>query len=262
MPELPDVERRKQYLCLTSLHKRIQGVELLAPDMLKGVDRQRFSQILKGRVLNDIERRGKYLIIELDSPYFLVLHLGMTGDLRYYKGKKIPPPFTRLLIHFHGNSHLAFQNARKLGKIFLTKTPYELPCIKRLGSEPLEDGFTFDVFRERIRKHKRTIKPLLLDQSFIAGIGNLYADEVLFQAGVRPTRRSGGLSQVELKKIFQSIKWVLTEANRVNAEVDRLKNEFFIPNRGADEVCFRCKTPLEHLRIGGRSAYYCPRCQR
>lgn len=262
MPELPDVERRRRYLCATSLHKKIIRVELLAPDMLKGMGKGRFSQLLKGRVLDNVKRRAKYLIIRLDSPYSLILHLGMTGDLQYYKGKKIPPPFTRLLVHFQGNSHLAFQNARKLGKIFLTKVPYELPCIKQLGPEPLEDNFTFDVFRERIKNHKRAVKPLLLEQSFIAGIGNLYADEVLFQAGIRPTRRSNGLSQVELKRIFKNIKWVLDEANRVNAEVERLKNKFFIPNRGPDEVCFRCKTPLEHLRIGGRTTCYCARCQK
>ena len=262
MPELPDVERRRRYLNATSLHKKIKRVKVLALDMLKGIGGDRFTQLLKGHFLDKVKRRGKYLIIKLDSPYFLMLHLGMTGDLQYYKGKRIPPPFTRLLIHFQGDTHLAFQNARKLGKIFLTKTPYELPCINHLGPEPLEDDFTFELFLERLRHRKLAIKSLLLDQSFIAGIGNLYADEVLFQAGIRPTRRADNLSQAELKGIFKNIKWVLSEANRVNAEVERLKRDFFIPNRGPNEVCFRCQTPLRHLRISGRSTYYCPRCQR
>jgi len=131
-----------------------------------------------------------------------------------------------------------------------------------MGPEPLYPDFTLESFRERIKNRSKVIKTLLMDQRFIAGIGNLYADEILFQAGILPYRRAKDLDKGEIEQLYREIKQVLEEANRFNARVWRLSYKFIIPHRYGDGVCPKCGKHLESLSIGNRTSFFCPRCQR
>jgi len=239
MPELPDVEAILKYLRATSLHKRIVSVKVLDSRIVKGGYVRNLKDGLIGRSFESTKRRGKFIIVKTDSLYCVVLHFGMTGDVRYFKNKDTPE-YT----------------------IWLTEYPEELPSIALMGPEPLYPDFTLESFQEKIKNRSKVIKTLLMDQRFIAGIGNLYADEILFQAGILPYRRAKNLGKGEIERLHKKIKQVLEEANRFNAQVWKLWHKFIIPHRYGDGVCPKCSKHLESISIGTRTSFFCPKCQR
>lgn len=261
MPELPDVEAILKYLRATSLHKRIVSIKVLDSRILKGGHVRDLKNSLIGHSFESTKRRGKFIIIKTDSPYYVVLHFGMTGDVRYFKNEDIPE-YTRVLFSFHNGYHLAYISQRMLGGIWLTEGPEKLPSIALMGPEPLYPDFTLESFQERIKDRSKVIKTLLMDQKFIAGIGNLYADEILFQAGILPYRKARDLGKREMERLYMEIKQVLKEANRFNAQVGRLSHKFIIPHRYGDGVCPKCSKHLESISIGNRTSFFCPKCQR
>jgi len=261
MPELPDVEAILKYLRATSLHKRIVSVKVLDSRIVKGGYVRNLKDSLIGRSFESTKRRGKFIIVKTDSPYCVVLHFGMTGDVRYFKNKDTPE-YTRVLFSFHNAYHLAYISQRMLGGVWLTEYPEELPSIALMGPEPLYPDFTLESFQEKIKNRSKVIKTLLMDQRFIAGIGNLYADEILFQAGILPYRRAKNLGKGEIERLHKKIKQVLEEANRFNAQVWKLWHKFIIPHRYGDGVCPKCSKHLESISIGTRTSFFCPKCQR
>ena len=261
MPELPDVEAILKYLRVTSLYKRIDKVKIFDPRVIKG-NISHFKNDLIGCSFQEAKRRGKFIVVKLDSAKYLIFHFGMTGNLKYFRNKIYMPPYTRMLLGFQNGYHLAYTSQRMLGGIWLTPFPERLPTIALMGPEPLDSDFTLESFLKRLKNKSKTIKTLLIDQKFIAGIGNLYADEILFQARILPYRKAKDLNRRERVRLYKKIKQVLKEANKVKAALWKLKHKFIIPHRYEDNICPRCGSKLKSIKIGNRTSFFCSHCQK
>lgn len=262
MPELPDVEIFKNYLEATSLHKEIEDVHVRSPEMLAGTSPSGLKKAMKGTSLQSAHRHGKYLFCRMDTGKHLVLHFGMTGFLKYFKNKDEEPSHVRLLLDFSNGYHLAYDCSRKLGKIELIDGIPEFIREKELGPDPLQPDFDFAAFKEAFKGSTGAIKPALMNQRYIAGIGNIYSDEILFQAGIHPKTFTGQLDESSLKKLYSEMEdHVLPEAIKAGARPDRLPSSFIIPHRSKDGECPACGGKIVKETISGRSGYYCPRCQ-
>ena len=261
MPESPDVEAILKYLRVTSLYKTIDNIQIFDIRIIKG-DRNYFKNDLIGCSFQEAKRRGKFIMVKLDSAKYLIFHFGMTGNLKYFRNKIYMPPYTRILFSFQNGHNLAYISQRMLGGIWLTPFPERLPTIALMGPEPLAPDFSLDIFLKRLKNKSKTIKTLLMDQKFLAGIGNLYADEILFQAKILPYRKAKDLNKRERIRLYKKIKEVLKEANKVNAAVWKLKRKFIIPHRYEDNICPKCGNKLKSIKIGNRTSFFCSHCQK
>ncbi|MDR5693924.1 MAG: DNA-formamidopyrimidine glycosylase [Armatimonadota bacterium] len=262
MPELPDVEAVVQRIRPHVVGRKILEVEVLSPRTVRHPAPALFARLLSNKKVQAIRRRGKYIVFEIDDGRILVIHLRMTGDLVVESRGTRVDPHTRLTFLLEGGKELRFVDARRLGHAHLLH-PEEINLLKgfsTLGPEPLASEFTLAAFRRRLRGRKGMLKSLLLRQDFIAGLGNIYADEVLFQAGLSPMRRVEELRPQEEKALFEAIRRCLREAVRNLLRRGEPGGEL-IPVREEDAPCPRCGTPLEMRRVSGRSSYYCSRCQ-
>jgi formamidopyrimidine-DNA glycosylase len=272
MPELPEVETIRRTLGLNILKLKIKDVLILWPGAVSGYDGQRFEEIVRGRSLQSIERRGKYLLITLDAGWSIIAHMRMTGRLNYYSKGCEPEKHTHVVFKL-SKGELHFTDTRKFGRLQLVRTEERLeqPSLKRLGPEPLEDEFTPEELGRRLSPRKVAIKIGLLDQSVVAGLGNIYADESLFRAGISPERPSNSLSKNELEKLYFAICGVLQEGIKAqgtsfrdyrdaNGEKGAFQNELKVYGRGG-EACFICGRTLEKKRMGGRTTVFCTVCQ-
>jgi formamidopyrimidine-DNA glycosylase len=289
MPELPEVETIVRGLNRTVIKKKITAVFSDWPKMIKQ-DSPRGAagtvQRLKGKVKNAkfkrFWRRAKYVVGELDNSFSLVFHLRMTGHLLYRPqdkkrySKALLDPYNKYIhfrLTFSNGYELAFSDLRKFGTVELVKTS-ELEKFfqkKKLGPEPLTKLFTYSILKRILKGQKRPIKQVLMDQSLIAGIGNIYADEILFEAGIKPNRRTNRVTEKERRKIFQAIKKVLTKAVQLRGtsvsdfrDVRGEKGNFqkvLVVYRQTGKKCPKCGSKVKRVKIGQRSAHYCPRCQ-
>ncbi len=259
MPELPDVEVFKGYLDATSLHQRIREVEVVERKVLAEVSARALGEALGGRTFATTRRHGKYLLVKLEEGLWMTLHFGMTGSLKYFKGERAKPLYGRLLVHFDNGFRLAYVSRRMLGKVGLAEGPEGLVREKGLGPDAL--GLDSEAFAGLFKKTGATVKSALMDQGRIAGVGNIYSDEVLFQAGIHPETRAHGLTDKELRELFGAMRRVLALAIRRKADPARLPRAYLVPNRREGGRCPRCKNPLERTKVSGRKAYYCPRRQ-
>jgi len=273
MPELPEVETIKRQLSRKIGNKTIKKVDVRFAKFVKAPI-EKFKKAVEGAKIKSIERRAKLLIINLSSGYSLVIHLKMTGQL-IYKGKS-DKKHTHLIYYFTDNSHLIHNDYRRFGfvKLIPTKELEEYFTKEKYGPEPLEKKFTLKLFKDLLDKKGRAkIKPLLMDQTFIAGIGNLYADEILFYAKVQPTRKISTLKPEEIKRIYQGIKKILLAAiskqgSSADTYVDTAgkKGKYFPSSikvyRRDGQSCYKCGTKIKHIKLGGRSAHFCPKCQQ
>ena len=263
MPELPDVEMFRRYLESTSLHQEITRVDVPGHDLLEGVSASRLKKSLQGSRFADTRRHGKHLFAGLETGRWLVLHFGMTGFLAYFKNEDSRPSHTRLLIRFSNGYALAYDCQRKLGKIALTEDPDRYVRQEELGPDPLGEGFDLEAFRSAMAGSRATIKSALMDQKRMAGIGNIYSDEILFQAGIRPDSKADSLSDDDMKTVYEvMVESVLPAAIEAGARPDRFPSSFVIPHRRGDGTCPKCGKPLEKRKISGRTSYFCPRDQR
>jgi formamidopyrimidine-DNA glycosylase len=271
MPELPEVET-----IIRSLQKGgrgqipipgkvIHSAVLTWPRTLAEPEKATFLKKLPGQRVEEVNRRGKFVVIHLDIDTLLI-HLRMSGDLRVEpesEGKT--QPHDRLVIHFTDGSGLFFNDTRKFGRVWLVTDPQLV--LGELGSEPLGGELTPTIFHSRITGRKRQLKPLLLDQSFLAGLGNIYTDEALHLACLHPLRSSDSLSGEESGKLLQSIRKVLREGIRRNgASIDWVyrggdfQNHFRVYQR-TGQPCPVCGTPIKRILVGQRSSHFCPVCQ-
>jgi len=259
MPELPDVEVFKQYLDATSLHQSIAEVKILAPEMLKGMSVKELKQALEGDAFESSRRHGKYLFVKLDKGAFLVLHFGMTGFLTYFKDMDKELPHERLLVAFSNGYHLAYDCQRKLGEVALAEDVETFVEERELGTDAME--IDLDSFKRAFSRTRASIKSALMDQRRIAGIGNIYSDEVLFQAGVHPQKKASQLDDSSLKALFQAMEEVLTATIESRAEPERFPEGYLIPHRRGDKICPKCGGEIKTAKVSGRTAYFCPSCQ-
>jgi formamidopyrimidine-DNA glycosylase len=267
MPELPEVETIKRQLSRKIKGKTIKRVEIRLLKLVK-MPAKKFKKRVEGQKILDVQRRAKLVIFRLSDGYLLT-HLKMTGQL-IFNGEE--NKHTYLIYHFTAGSYLLHNDLRKFGFVKLVGDLEKYFIKEKYGPEPLENDFTLKVFKELLKGKKTKIKPLLMNQQFIVGVGNLYADEILFSAGVLPTRKASDLKEKEIKKIYQGIKRILELAvkKKGSSADDYLdtagKKGTFFPDsinvyRREGEPCFKCGTKIKRIKIGARSAHFCPKCQ-
>ena len=272
MPELPEVEVIRRALEPLVTGKRIEWVHIHEARLNR---RQRMPERIPGavvgRTINTLRRRGKFILFELGGNT-LVVHLGMTGQLRWWKTPADfhPDVHTHAWIEFGTYGVLSYRDIRKFGEIFVLPTEAVEETL-RLGLEPLERGFTAEALAERCRHSQVRIKPLLLDQRKIAGVGNIYADEALFRAGIRPTRRASGLRPEEYRGLQAAIRTVLRAGIRHRgSSISNYRDPHGEPGHFAlrhrvyhrqGQPCLVCKTPIRRIVLGQRGTHFCPACQ-
>ncbi len=257
MPELPSVEIFKQYFDSTSLKQEIEWVETPNPEILINISAKELKEKMQGQEFIQSKRYGKYLFARLENNHHLILHFGMNGFLKYFK--KEGSPHIRLLIKFKNGHKLAFDDMRKFGKVSLTSNPDQFIRKKNLGPDALE--IDYETFKRLFKNRKGHIKPLLLNQSFLAGIGNLYADEILYQSGIHPLSTADKLDKDTLKELFEDMKRVLKKAIEYRDKPDSLPSNYLLPHRYPQGKCPQ-GGPVEVLKIGGRTTYICPEHQK
>jgi formamidopyrimidine-DNA glycosylase len=280
MPELPEVETIRRDLQKKIKNKQIKNIVINVDKIVKKPSSEEFITEIKERKIKKINRRGKYIIIHLDSEDKLIVHLGMTGLLIYpydnkITEKEINPKHNHLIFTFIDNTQLVFNDVRRFGKIFLVSNIDEVESIAKLGIEPLEDYFTEEVFIQVLNKKKKgKIKPFLMNQKFITGLGNIYANEVLYRSNLHPLRLISSLNKKEIRDLYQQIKLVLSEAVELRGstvadeayrDTDGDKGKFakklqVYARKG--EPCIKCGHSIEVVRIEGRSSFICPQCQK
>lgn len=257
MPELPDVEIFRQYAESNALNRRIEKVTVDEPKIAEA-DEQELNTALKDQQFTSAERIGKYLFLPTTPDNILVMHFGMTGWLEFKQGEN--PRHTRTNFLFSDGYALHFINPRKLGRISLTTDKDDFKKEKKIGHDAL--AITPEEFQDLIKKKKGSLKSFLMDQSIIAGIGNIYSDEILFQAGMNPKKSISDLEEYHYMALYQSMKEVLHKAIEHNADPENLPPYFIIPRRKEGEKCPACGGEIKKDKISGRGFYYCPYCQQ
>ena len=262
MPELPEVESQLDYLRTNALGRAIRKVSVFEPRIIKNSTAAAFRKTLTGRRLVSAYRRGKYLIVDTDRPRVLILHFGMGGDLQYYPDPKQRPRFTRIEFTLDNGYRLAFTCPRNICRVMSVGSPSDVPGLRQMGPEPLCSDFTLTVFKTMIGTGvSRAIKALLMDQKRIAGIGNIYADQILFETGIRPTRKTSDLDAREAGLLYRSIRRVLKDALPTASE-EALPSHYIYSRDFSGQGCPDCGRPLAKTRVVGRTTRYCAVCQR
>ena len=268
MPELPEVETIKNELSPHIIGSRFSKITVLDAKLVRCPSVEELCRQLVGQKINSLQRRGKYLIFHLSGGEVLIIHLKMSGSLLLNPEQL--DRHARVIFDLDNGNRIIFTDRRRLGAVWLVEN--EQSIIGKLGPEPLTPAFTSHTLAERLQRHKAPIKAVLLDQSFIAGIGNMYADETLFAAGIHPLRQANSLSSGETERLHKAIVDVLRSAIRSGgASVDTYKrpegelgtahSSFCVAHRGG-EPCPNCGTPIQRLAIRNRGSYFCPNCQK
>ncbi|SJZ40145.1 bifunctional DNA-formamidopyrimidine glycosylase/DNA-(apurinic or apyrimidinic site) lyase [Selenihalanaerobacter shriftii] len=271
MPELPEVQTVVDSLRPKIKDLRVIDVEIKEKKMIAFPDISGFKEVLINNQVKTVRRRGKYIIIELADGHYLVTHLRMTGQLIYSSDNSEEAKYTYIIIQFDNQHQLRFINKRKFGRMYLVSDLADAGSLTKLGPEPLEDDFTFDKFKALFDNRTGMIKPLLLNQKFLAGLGNIYVDESLHLSHVHPERKANRLTEKELKNLYKNIRKILREGIKYRGTtkwdyVDSSGNAGEYQNHlkaydREGEVCYTCDTPLNRIKVGGRSSYFCPQCQ-
>jgi formamidopyrimidine-DNA glycosylase len=257
MPELPEVEITRRRLAPRLVGRTIRDVATTRPSYFFLTPPRRLARGLVGRRVIRLQRLGKYLVASLDDGARLLLHLGMTGDLA--ASRQPADAHTHLLLRFQDRGpDVAFRDVRKFGKVQLLAAGQRSPRLDRLGIDALALGP--EALAAATRRRRAAIKTLLLDQSILAGVGNIYADEALHRSGIRPLRPSSRLSAAECARLAAAVVRVLRRSIARGAGYSDRPDDFRVYGR-AGEPCRRCRTPIARVVIGQRSTHYCPRCQ-
>lgn len=265
MPELPDVEGFKRVFVRNALHKTIERVVVRDARILGGPSSGNFASRLQGAKFVAARRHGKHLMASIDRGGWLTLHFGMTGEIRFVRDGDKEPAFTRVRLDFSGDGFLAYTNKRMIGHVGLVEDAAEFIAAEKLGPDALDRRLDFDAFRTAVLATKRDTKSVLMDQQIIAGIGNIYSDEILFQARINPAERINNLTPDQLKRLYSEIHEVLKTAIACGAGseqfVERMPRGSLLPERNRKGHCPRCRSLLKVFKVGGRTAYCCPHCQ-
>jgi len=272
MPELPEVETVVRGLRPDLLRRSIESAWLDWSRGLVTPDENSFRARIRGQKVLDVQRRAKYIVIRLDAD-FLMIHLKMTG--RLYVVPDASQHESDRWVHFCfqlDNAHqLRFSDSRKFGRVYLTEDAAQF--LGKLGPEPLDDDFTAEAFTRMLSRRRARIKPLLMNQAFLAGIGNIYADEALHRAHIAPLRQSDSLGQTEIAALHDAIRYVLNQGierqgasigwyRRADGGQGSMQDDFLAYGR-TGEPCLTCRQGIiEKIVVGQRGTHYCPRCQK
>lgn len=274
MPELPEVETIRRSLEPNLVDKKIIKVQVNMAKLIKEPsDIETFIDNLEGSRFRKVRRRGKYLLFYLDRPYVLVIHLRMTGQLLLLKTTDIIEKHTHLIFNLDNGVDLRFHDVRQFGLIYLVPEDKLnlINGIRTMGPEPLDEDFTLRCFLDSIKGKKQRAKAFLLDQRCVAGIGNIYADEILFKAGIHPEEGINNLSPDKLEALWSAIKdrlkaGVESRGTSIKDYVDGFGSKGSFQKQlkvygKAGEPCVQCKNKLVGAKIAGRSTVFCPHCQ-
>jgi formamidopyrimidine-DNA glycosylase len=273
VPELPEVETIVADLRPHLAGRTIVSCELMFPSIVRHPEPELFIDAVTGMRIAGVRRRGKYILIELENDLLLVVHLGMTGQLRLVNAHAPLETHTHVVFTLDDGRHLRYRDVRRFGRL-LAGTEKELLASKKmpvLGPEPIDPDFASEELYRRFRKRRTSLKAILLDQSTIAGVGNIYADESLHRARLRPDRMAGGISRKSAQRLHESLRHSLQTAiaNRGSSvdtyrdawgEIGGQQEKLMVYGR-AGEPCLTCGRPLAMIRIAGRSTVFCRRCQ-
>ena len=262
MPELPDVARFKQYLDSTALHQTIIKTHVADQRVLRDISPQHLGWRLKDSCLEETVRHGKFLFARASQGGWLVLHFGMTGELRYYKSTSAAPDFERVVLIFDNDYRLGYISQRMLGRVAFAEEPDGYIEEQGIGPDALDPRLSKERFQEVLADRRGMVKSALMDQSLIAGIGNIYADEILFQARLHPKTAVDRLDNKKLGVLFDSMRRVLRTAVKRRGAGERLPQSYLLPHRGNDMRCPACAAHLKKTKVANRNSYFCPRCQR
>ena len=270
MPELPEVETVARGLRESLVGRTVTGVAVGWPRTIARLGVAEFTERVAGQRVTLIGRRGKYVIIGLSRGYLLV-HLKMSGRLSVVPRDEPSDQHVHVLFDLDDGRQLRFRDVRKFGRIYLVDHPSEITA--GLGPEPLADDFKAEDFSRLLARRRGRLKSLLLNQQFLAGLGNIYADEALFAAQLHPMRKADSLTADEEARLYAAIRTVLNQAvtsrgttlddggyTDANGQAGGYQDRIVVYGRGG-EPCLRCATPIERIVIGGRSAHFCPHCQ-
>lgn len=271
MPELPEVQTVVDTLADLVLGKEIVDVKVKQADLIAKPSVKEFKSILKGATIDKVRRRGKYIIVELSNGYYMVTHLRMTGRFFYATAESKVDKYDYIFFRFKEGDELRLGSKRRFTRVYLVDDLKEAGSLTKIGPEPLTDDFKVEWFKESLAKRRGNIKSLLLNQRFLAGLGNIYVDEALFLAGIHPLRVASSLEGKEIEKLYRSIRQVLSEGveHRGTTKWDYVdasgqggnyQNYLRVYDR-AGKKCPACDEKIEKIKVGGRGTYYCPKCQ-
>jgi len=269
MPELPEVETVKNELAPHILGRTFTDITILWDGIVKIPSVEEFRSRLVEQKITDLSRHGKYLALALNSDDLLVIHMKMSGSLLLSRDSREPPKYTRAIFHLDGGISMFFRDPRKFGRVWLVRD-WRMAA-QKLGPEPLEPEFTPQVLAQQLKNRKAPVKALLCDQSVIAGIGNMYADEALFTAKINPLRSGSSLTPEELERLHQAIQQMLRTAihnkgasivnyYRPGGEPGTAHFEFKVAH-GRGKNCPHCGRPIQRIAVRSRGTYFCPKCQ-
>jgi len=274
MPELPEVEHVVRALRPVVVGRRIVAAELNLKRIAPGVSRKRFNLELKNAVVHAVGRRGKYILFELESGALLTTHLRMTGKFVAISSDDKLPAYAHVVFYLDNDKRLVFCDMRQFGRMQIVKNGQRLPTeLGALAPEPLSEEFTEEYLIQLLSRSRRTLKTFLLDQTRVLGLGNIYAVEALFLAGIHPLKLTHTLSKPRARKLYQAIRQVLQEAidSGSTLKIDLSDGQasyfgsserFWRVYEREGEPCVNCGTPIRRIVHAGRSTYFCPRCQR
>lgn len=274
MPELPEVETIRKTLEQFVIDKQIKSITVHWAKIIKQPDDVvHFKNLLIGEKIRKIDRKGKFLLFYLDE-YVLVSHLRMEGKYKVVPSAEEIPKHTHIIFHFTDSTELRYNDVRKFGTMHVFPIGKELSAepLKKLGPDPFQDKYTFEYVKEHVKRTTRTIKAALLDQTIIAGLGNIYVDEVLFLSQIHPEKRANKLTKKELQSIYNNTYAVLRKAveqggttirSYVNGEgeMGMFQQELFVYGQHT-KPCKQCATEIIKLKVAGRGTHICPTCQR
>jgi formamidopyrimidine-DNA glycosylase len=270
MPELPEVETVARDLRPLITGATIVDATTLWPRTLRGITPAEFADGVAGRRVETVGRRGKQLVVNLSGDAFLTIHLKMTGQLFVVPQGRPEDPYVRLVLSLEDGREVRFRDIRKFGRVGLY-TPETADPFAKVGPEPLSDALTVGAFRRVLRARKGRLKSLLLDQSFIAGVGNIYADEALWAARLHPLRTAPTLRPSDERRLWVALRRILAEAViRRGSSIDdytapdgdgEMQDHLAVYQR-TGEPCHRCGRPIKRIVVGGRATHFCSWCQR
>ena len=276
MPELPEVEIVVRSLDALMRGRMIEAAELRRKRLAPGTTPKTFARRLARSTVNFVHRRGKHILFDLDNNYTLITHLRMSGRFMLLDGEQEEPKFAHAVFHLDGSERLVFQDQRHFGlmKIAETSRLFEAKELAKLAPEPFSDGFSIDYLHRLLKGTKRNIKPLLLDQTKVCGVGNIYASEAMFIAGVRPTVRANSIPKRKAELLREAIIQVMNATIAIGENIalnrSNIGGNIYGPNADGDwlvygregQPCPKCATPIARIVQGTRSTFYCKRCQR
>lgn len=270
MPELPEVETVRQKLRSSVLNKKITDVSVFVDRIIRTPDVSSFKHKLLNQTIKEIKRLGKHLIFVFDN-FYIVSHLRMEGKYEFVSDTKPFNKHDHVIFHFTDGSELRYNDVRKFGTMDLVSHYNEVKSVAELGVEPLDTSLTIDYLENKLSKNKTTIKKALLDQSIIAGLGNIYVDEVLFFSKIHPERSSLHLTIKEIQKLIDGIKTIIDMAIKNGGSSVRSYSS--LGDKGSMQdlhkiygkkgfPCIRCSTAIEKIKVAGRGTHFCPKCQK